>query len=88
MLVTVASELAGNAVIHGGGGELNWEVLSRGRSVGIRLTFIDHGPGIADLKRAMTAGWSSGAGLGLGLTGQSACRTNSPLILRRTRELE
>jgi serine/threonine-protein kinase RsbT len=69
MLVTAASELARNAVIHGGGGELNWEVLSRGRSVGIRLTFIDHGPGIADLKCAMTAGWSSGAGLGLGLTG-------------------
>jgi serine/threonine-protein kinase RsbT len=69
MLVTAASELARNAVIYGGGGELTWEVLSQGRSVGIRLTFIDHGPGIADLKLAMTVGWSSGTGLGLGLTG-------------------
>jgi serine/threonine-protein kinase RsbT len=69
MLVTAASELARNAVIHGGGGELTWELLSQGRSMGIRLTFIDHGPGIADLKLAMTVGWSSGTGLGLGLTG-------------------
>jgi serine/threonine-protein kinase RsbT len=69
MLVTAASELARNAVVHGGGGELKWEVLSQGSSVGIRLTFVDHGPGIADLPLAMTAGWSSGAGLGLGLTG-------------------
>jgi serine/threonine-protein kinase RsbT len=69
MLVTAASELARNAVIYGGGGELTWEVLSQGRSVGIRLTFIDHGPGIADLKLAMTVGWSSGTGLGLGLAG-------------------
>jgi serine/threonine-protein kinase RsbT len=69
MLVTAASELARNAVIHGGGGELTWEVLSQGRSVGIRLTFVDHGPGIADLTLAMTPGWSSGLGLGLGLTG-------------------
>jgi serine/threonine-protein kinase RsbT len=69
MLVTAASELARNAVIYGGGGELTWEVLSQGGSVGIRLTFIDHGPGIADLKLAMTVGWSSGTGLGLGLTG-------------------
>jgi serine/threonine-protein kinase RsbT len=69
MLVTAASELARNAVIHGGGGELNWEVLSRGRSVGIRLAFLDHDLGIADLTLAMTPGWSSGLGLGLGLTG-------------------
>jgi serine/threonine-protein kinase RsbT len=69
MLVTAASELARNAVVYGGGGELSWEVLFQGRSVGIRLTFIDHGPGIADLTLAMTPGWSSGVGLGLGLTG-------------------
>jgi serine/threonine-protein kinase RsbT len=69
MLVTAASEIARNAVIHGGGGELTWEVLCQGRSVGIRLTFVDHGPGIADLTLAMTPGWSSGVGLGLGLTG-------------------
>ena len=69
MLVTAASELARNAIVYGGGGELTWEVLSQGDSVGIRLTFVDHGPGIADLRLAMTAGWSSGEGLGLGLSG-------------------
>jgi serine/threonine-protein kinase RsbT len=69
MLVTAASELARNAVVYGGGGEVTWEVLSQGDSVGIRLTFVDHGPGIADLRLAMTAGWSSGEGLGLGLSG-------------------
>jgi serine/threonine-protein kinase RsbT len=69
MLVTAASELARNAVVYGGGGEMTWEVLSLGCSAGIRLTFVDHGPGIADLTRALTAGWSSGVGLGLGLTG-------------------
>jgi serine/threonine-protein kinase RsbT len=69
MLVTAASELARNTVVYGGGGELIWEVLSQGESVGIRLTFVDHGPGIPDLKLAMTAGWSSGDGLGLGLSG-------------------
>jgi serine/threonine-protein kinase RsbT len=69
MLVTAASELARNAVVYGRGGELTWEVLSVGRNIGIRLTFTDHGPGIADLDVAMTADWSSGTGLGLGLTG-------------------
>jgi serine/threonine-protein kinase RsbT len=69
MLMTAASELARNAVLYGGGGELTWEVLSQDRSVGVRLTFVDHGPGIADIKLAMTAGWSSRGGLGLGLSG-------------------
>ena len=69
MLVTAASEIARNAVIHGGGGDMDWEVVSQGCGVGIRLTFMDHGPGIADLTLAMTPGWSSGVGLGLGLTG-------------------
>jgi serine/threonine-protein kinase RsbT len=69
MLVTAASELARNAVVYGGGGEMTWEVLSQRRSVGMRLTFVDHGQGIADLKLALTPGWSSGLGLGLGLTG-------------------
>jgi len=69
-LVTASSELARNTLIHGGGGHMEMEVLSEsgGRS-GIRLRFIDEGPGIADLKLAMTDGWTSGNGLGLGLTG-------------------
>ncbi len=68
-LVTAASELARNAVIYGGGGELRWETLVDGARRGVRLVFEDHGPGIPDIERAMTDGWTSGNGLGLGLTG-------------------
>ena len=69
-LVTASSELARNTLIHGGGGFMDMEVLAEddGRS-GIRLRFVDEGPGIADMKLAMTDGWTSGTGLGLGLTG-------------------
>lgn len=68
-MVTAASELARNAVIHGGGGSLAWEKLSHHGRNGLRLTFLDHGPGIANLELALTDGWSSGTGLGMGLTG-------------------
>lgn len=68
-LVTAASELARNTVIYGGGGDMDWEILEQGVRKGLRLTFRDEGPGIADLKLAMTDGWTSGGGLGLGLTG-------------------
>jgi serine/threonine-protein kinase RsbT len=68
-MVTAASELARNAVIYGGGGTLQWAMLSEGVKRGLRLTFEDRGPGIANLDLAMTDGWSSGSGLGLGLTG-------------------
>jgi serine/threonine-protein kinase RsbT len=68
-LVTAASELARNTVIHGRGGHMEMEALQdRGRT-GIRLRFVDEGPGIADMTLAMTDGWTSGTGLGLGLTG-------------------
>jgi serine/threonine-protein kinase RsbT len=69
MLVTAASELARNVLLHGGGGEVLWIVLREGERAGIRLAFQDHGPGIPDLKLAMTDGWTSGGGLGLGLSG-------------------
>lgn len=69
MLVTAASELARNAVLHGGGGEVIWTVLREGDRLGVQLAFQDHGPGIPDLKLAMTDGWTSGRGLGLGLSG-------------------
>jgi serine/threonine-protein kinase RsbT len=69
MLVTAASELARNAVLHGGGGEVVWTVLREGDRAGVRLVFQDNGPGIRDLKLAMTDGWTSGGGLGLGLSG-------------------
>lgn len=67
--VTAASELARNAVNYGGGGEMQWETVQEGIKRGVRLAFEDHGPGIPDLGRALTDGWSSGSGLGLGLTG-------------------
>jgi serine/threonine-protein kinase RsbT len=68
-LVTAASELARNALIYGGGGVLKWEALLDGAKRGVRLVFQDEGPGISDIDQAMTDGWSSGTGLGLGLTG-------------------
>ncbi|MDF3982550.1 anti-sigma regulatory factor [Luteibacter sp. PPL201] len=68
-LVTAASELARNTVIYGGGGDMDWEVVEEGIRKGVRLVFRDEGPGIPDMKLAMTDGWTSGGGLGLGLTG-------------------
>jgi len=69
-LVTAASELARNTLVHGGGGVARVEAVksSAGRS-GIKLHFTDSGPGIADISLALTDGWSSGNGLGLGLSG-------------------
>jgi serine/threonine-protein kinase RsbT len=68
-LVTAASELARNTLIHGGGGSAVLELLEEGGRKGVRAAFIDTGPGIADLKLAMTDGYTSGGGLGLGLSG-------------------
>ena len=68
-LVTAASELARNALIYGGGGKMIWQVLLDGSKAGLRLSFEDQGPGIPNLDLAMTDGWTSGTGLGLGLTG-------------------
>jgi serine/threonine-protein kinase RsbT len=68
-IVTAASELARNALIYGGGGMLKWEVLLDGLKRGVRLTFQDQGPGIANIELALTDGWTSGHGLGLGLSG-------------------
>lgn len=68
-MVTAASELARNALEHGGGGTVQFRVLERDRRRGLCLTFHDEGPGIPDLERAMTDGYSTGSGLGLGLSG-------------------
>lgn len=68
-IVTAASELARNAVIHGKGGEMICEPLDEGYRKGLRLTFCDKGPGITDIALAMTDGWTSGTGMGLGLSG-------------------
>jgi serine/threonine-protein kinase RsbT len=68
-MVTAASELARNAVVYGGGGSMEWEVLSVDGRRGLKLRFADEGPGIPNLDLAMTDGWTSGKGLGMGLTG-------------------
>ena len=69
-LVTAASELARNALVHGGGGMARVEVVtSVSGKPGVRIDFTDDGPGIADVDLALTDGWTSGDGLGLGLSG-------------------
>jgi serine/threonine-protein kinase RsbT len=68
-IVTGASELARNTVIYGGGGLLICEILTEGGRTGLRLTFKDEGPGIANLEMALMDGWTSGKGLGMGLSG-------------------
>jgi len=68
-IVTAASELARNTVVYGGGGTLRMEALEEGGRRGLRLTFEDRGPGIADVEQALKDGFTSGNGLGLGLGG-------------------
>jgi serine/threonine-protein kinase RsbT len=68
-MVTAASELARNTMIYGGGGSMAWEVRLDGARKGLRLTFEDQGPGIPDLDLAMKDGWTSGKGMGMGLSG-------------------
>jgi serine/threonine-protein kinase RsbT len=68
-LVTAASELARNAVIYGGGGIARIESVVEGNRRGIRVSFEDNGPGIADIDQAMKDGYTTGGGLGLGLGG-------------------
>ena len=68
-MVTAASELARNTVVYGCGGTMKCEALLEGARRGLRLTFEDQGPGIPDLTLAMKDGWTSGSGMGLGLSG-------------------
>ena len=68
-IVTAASELARNTLEHGRGGTVRVESLDEGTRRGLRLTFEDKGPGIADMKLALTDGYTTGNGLGLGLSG-------------------
>jgi len=68
-LVTAASELARNTLIYGRGGTLTLEAVVNERKRGLRLTFEDRGPGIADLSLALKDGYTTGNGLGLGLSG-------------------
>ena len=68
-LVTAASELARNTLIYGRGGTLTLEAVTNDRKRGLRLTFEDRGPGIADIAMALKDGYTTGNGLGLGLSG-------------------
>jgi serine/threonine-protein kinase RsbT len=68
-LVTAASELARNTLIYGRGGTLTLEAVQNERKRGLRLTFEDSGPGIADIDQALRDGFTTGNGLGLGLSG-------------------
>lgn len=68
-IVTAASELARNTLDYGGGGEVRIELLQEGRRRGVRLTFEDEGPGIPDIGLALTDHYTTGGGLGLGLSG-------------------
>jgi len=68
-MVTAASELARNTVDYGGGGTIYLEQMEEGARKGLRVTFEDFGPGIADVQRALQDGYTSGSGLGLGLGG-------------------
>lgn len=68
-VVTAASELARNMLEHGGGGVADIEVITDGIRRGVRMTFVDQGPGIPDIEAALRDGFSTGGGLGLGLGG-------------------
>jgi serine/threonine-protein kinase RsbT len=68
-VVTAASELARNALVHGGGGMMSLQVVSLGGRKGLRATFSDRGPGIAEVELAMQDGYTSAGGMGIGLPG-------------------
>ena len=68
-IITASSELARNTLDYGGGGQVTAELLEQGGRRGVRLTFEDKGPGIADIEQALKDGFTSGKGMGLGLGG-------------------
>lgn len=68
-IVTAASELARNTVIYGGGGAMRLEIVQEGLRRGLRLVFEDQGPGIPDIELALKDGYTTGSGLGMGLSG-------------------
>ena len=68
-MITAASELSRNTVVYGGGGDMEWELLTDMLKQGLRLRFRDQGPGIPDIGLALKDGWTSGKGMGLGLSG-------------------
>ena len=68
-IVTAASELARNIYVHAGAGVMRWQTLQQAHRIGLELVFEDHGPGISDVNLAMQDGYTTNAGLGMGLPG-------------------
>src|SRR5215213_3176413 len=81
-VVTAASELARNTLIHGGGGSVRLETLAQGVRKGLRLTFEDTGPGIPDIDLALKDGYTTGGGLGLGLSGSKRLMSDFDIVSR------
>ncbi len=68
-IITAASELARNTIEHGGGGKCSLQIVDDPSRIGVRMTFEDQGPGIADIDQVLEDGFSTGKGMGLGLGG-------------------
>jgi serine/threonine-protein kinase RsbT len=81
-IVTAASELARNTIVHGGGGSLRIEILNDGPRRGLRLVFDDKGPGIPDVDLALRDGYTTGTGLGLGLGGARRLMSEFSILSR------
>ena len=82
-IVTAASELARNALDYGGGGAVDIELAQNGTRPGVRLTFVDRGPGIADIEQALKDGYTTGGGLGLGLGGAKRLSNEFSIVSQR-----
>ena len=82
-IVTAASELARNALDYGGGGAVDVELVQNGTRPGVRLTFVDRGPGIADIEQALKDGYTTGGGLGLGLGGAKRLSNEFSIVSQR-----
>ena len=68
-IVTAASEIARNTLVYGGGGTAEVECVESGARSGVRMTFEDQGPGISNIEQALAEGFTTGGGMGLGLSG-------------------
>lgn len=81
-MITAASELARNTLDYGGGGTVRLEALQEGIRKGLRLTFEDQGPGIPDIEKALTDGYTSGKGMGMGLSGSKRLVNEFEIVSR------
>lgn len=81
-MITAASELARNTLDYGGGGVVRLEWIEEGPRKGLRLLFEDQGPGIADIERALTDGYTSGRGMGMGLGGAKRLVNDFEIVSR------